>query len=305
MIELQQKLLADKIRNTAFYHALRKVIKKDSTVIADIGSGTGFLSFLAVKLGAKKCYLYEYSDQLQLSRKIAKLNGIKNCVFCNMHSTEVKDPPKVDVVVSETIGNFAYEENIIETLNDAHRFLKPGGIIIPREIELFVSPVKSERLANEADSWDKIGFDIDLAPAKEAALNNMYVYKINPDEIAAKPVCMDKIDFMEKANKSIREGKAKWIFEEKKSVDGFCVWWRSKLMENIWIDTSPKSAPTHWDQIFLPLTSQIVVEKGDSVEFEFKSDSRLTVGINLKWTVTHIGKNKKGVVRMDTAKGFS
>ena len=36
-------------------------------------------------------------------------------------------PSRVDVVVSETLGNYPFEENIIATLNDAReRFLKPG-----------------------------------------------------------------------------------------------------------------------------------------------------------------------------------
>ena len=45
-----------------------------------------------------------------------------------MHSTDVTEPERVDVIVCETLGNYPFEENIVETLNDARaRFLKPGG----------------------------------------------------------------------------------------------------------------------------------------------------------------------------------
>ena len=50
MIELQRKLMGDKVRNDAFHKALKKVIVPGRSVVADIGSGTGFLSFLAEDL---------------------------------------------------------------------------------------------------------------------------------------------------------------------------------------------------------------------------------------------------------------
>src|SRR3989338_6386859 len=115
MIEFQQKIMGDHGRNDALAQALKKVIHKGKTVVADIGSGTGFLSFLASKLGAKACYLYEKSSGLfEFSQKMARDNKIKNCVFFNGHSDEMVDPIRADVVISETLGNFAYEEHLIE-----------------------------------------------------------------------------------------------------------------------------------------------------------------------------------------------
>ncbi len=57
MIEYQRVILGDTIRNTAFMEALEDAIEPCKTVVADIGSGTGFLAFLASKIGAKECYL--------------------------------------------------------------------------------------------------------------------------------------------------------------------------------------------------------------------------------------------------------
>src|SRR3989338_3569611 len=154
MVELQQKLLADRVRNDALYAALKKVIKKGQTTVADIGSGTGFLSFLALQLGARECYLYEAEQEmLELSRQLAQANKIKNCHFIEAHSTDVENPVKVDVVVSETLGNYALEENIIESLNDAKRFLKPGGVMLPRTVTQYVAPVVSPRITQEIDVW--------------------------------------------------------------------------------------------------------------------------------------------------------
>ena len=173
-IEYHRTLIADRVRNDAFEAALRGVIKKGVTTVADIGAGTGLLALMAAKLGAREVFLYETAEVAGVAAKILKANGARNCHLIPCHSTEMVDPPKVDVVVSETLGNYALEEHIIETLADAKkRFLKPGGVIIPRRIEQFVAPVVSDRIQREFAAWDATGFDLSVARAM--SLNNIYV----------------------------------------------------------------------------------------------------------------------------------
>ena len=50
-----------------------------------------------------------------------KANKAKGCHLIPCHSTEFDDKLAVDVIVSETLGNYALEENIIATLADARR----------------------------------------------------------------------------------------------------------------------------------------------------------------------------------------
>src|SRR5438874_1507214 len=105
MIEFHRQMLGDRVRNQAFHDALKRVIKPGMTM-TDIGAGTGVLSFMALKLGAKDCYLYEYGDILRIAKEIAKQNKIEGCHFIARHSSEEKKPVKTDIVVSETLGNF-------------------------------------------------------------------------------------------------------------------------------------------------------------------------------------------------------
>ena len=53
-IEYHRTLLADRVRNAAFHAALQRVIVAGKTTVADIGAGTGFLGFMAAKLGAAR-----------------------------------------------------------------------------------------------------------------------------------------------------------------------------------------------------------------------------------------------------------
>ena len=111
-IELHRKLLGDTVRNDALADALKRTLRPGMTV-ADIGAGTGFLSFLARRLGAAHCHLYEYSGALGLARELARRNGVTGLTFVHAHSSEVKKPPRADLVISETLGNYALEEGLL------------------------------------------------------------------------------------------------------------------------------------------------------------------------------------------------
>ncbi len=308
-MELQMKLLGDHVRNQAFFDALKKVIRPGVTTIADIGSGTGFLSFLASKLGAKMCYLYEQDEALlELSRKIANENKITNCRFVPLHSSQVKQPEKVDVVISETLGNYALEEHIIENLGDARRFLKPGGMILPSCLEQWIAPVTNKRILDEMNPWDHVGFDVNLQPAKHAALNNMYVAKIHASDLLKKDCAKkwDEVDFHKK-EKSVRAGKANWTMDHRAAIFGFAVWWKCTLAPGMTLSTSPFSPSTHWDQIFLPLEEPLAVNKNDRLEIHLASDTRYQIGVRLKWEtrIFHQGKTLKEALFMDTGRGVA
>lgn len=304
MLELHRLLLDDTLRNDAFVKALKAVIVPGKTVVADIGSGTGFLSFAAEKLGAKECHLYEFSELLPLSKKIATENGIKKCKFFQIHSTDVKKPPQADVVISETIGNYALEENIIETMNDAHRFLKPSGMMIPQSLKQFVAPVTSSRLYNELNVWDRIGHGLTFNAAKELCMNNMYVKDITKTDIG-EPREWDSVDFT-RQNASIRENMIEWPVKKDMTLYGFALWWESTLVKGITLSTSPMEPSTHWKQIHLPLVDPLPIRKDQVIGLHLKSDSRYEVKINVEWMTTV--KDLKGKViqkvRQDMRKGF-
>ena len=130
-----------------------------------------------------------------------------------MHSTDVAEPDRVDVIVSETLGNYPFEENIIATLNDAReRFLNPGGTIIPAAVEQFACPVVGERLYRDLAAWDEVGYGLDFAPAKAMSLNNIYVRWLEPADLldgGAAAKAWDQVRF-DRKNKTTRTGEVDW-----------------------------------------------------------------------------------------------
>lgn len=307
LIELQRKLLGDKIRNDAFYGALQKVIKRGKTTVLDLGSGTGFLSFLASRLGAKHCTLIESGEIGSLAPLLAKRNKITHCTFITAHSTDVPVSEKVDVLVSETLGNYALEENIIESIEDGKRFLKDGGVIIPGKITQFACPIVSDRVQKDIDIWDT-GYELDLRETREISLNNMYVKTLKKEDLLAEKNAIrafDQIDFSKK-NLSLRKAKETWVCAKPMTIFGFGLWWEAELVPGITLSTSPLEKPTHWEQIYLPLLESVSLQSGESIEFSLVSDTTYEVKVNLIWTVKKLDAKGKVMSQqmLDMRKGY-
>jgi protein arginine N-methyltransferase 1 len=305
VIELQRLLLGDTGRNDAFSKALKAVITPNVTTVNDLGSGTGYLSFLAEKFGAKHCTLYEVSsDLLALSKELGRANGMKRCTYVGGYSTDAKNPKKADLVVSETLGNWAYEENIIETLNDAGRFLAPGGVVIPEALRCFVVPVVGKRLWDDVNVWGSVGFD--FSAAQTICMQNMFVKDVTPEDLAGKDTIKewDAVDFRKK-NKSVREGTIEWNADIGKILYGYACFWEANLGNGITLSTSPYAKPTHWKQIYLPLLEPLDLKKAKTIRLTLISDSRPQVKINVTWTTRLMDGAGKTIkeMRQDMRKG--
>lgn len=308
MIDFHRKMLADDVRNTAFAEALKKVIVSGKTTVADIGSGTGVLAFLALKLGAKHATLYETGDALELSRKLARENGLfEQCTFVRKHSKDVRSPEKVDLVVSETLGNYALEEHTLETLQDAKRFLFPGGQIIPQKLIQTVTPVVDSLPLEELRSWEKVGHALTFNAAQEVSMNNLYVRAFSPSHLlpsADARKTWDTIDFTAKEN-SVRKATVTWDIALPSVISGFCLSWECELVKGVTLAIHPWSPATHWEQIYLPIPKAMEVSQGDQLVLELSSDTRPSVGLRIQWTVyQRRGGKIVSTMRMDMQKGL-
>lgn len=283
VLSLQQKLLGDAVRNDAFHAALRASIRKDESVVIDVGSGTGFLSFLAERLGAKECWLVESGEVAALSETIAKDNGMERCRFVHAHSGDVP-LPAADVIVSETLGNYALEEGIISTMNGARTQLRDGGVMIPASLNQFACPVITDRLQRDIDVWD-VGYGLDMGAARAISLQNMYVKKLATADLldgGAAAKRWDHVDFYAE-NDDVREATVEWAPGKGVTVHGIALWWESTLSEGIVLSTSPLEKPTHWDQIYLPLLEPVSLAASETLRVTLRSDTRPEVVVRLRW----------------------
>jgi SAM-dependent methyltransferase len=286
-IEFHRRMLADHVRLAAFRDALSRVIRPGHTTVADLGAGTGILAFIARELGAREVWLYDPGPVLGLAEQIAARNGIDALHFVTERSLDVADPPRVDVVVSEILGNFAYEEGVLETLRDARRFLAHGGTLIPRALTQWAAPVKADRFERDFRTWRGIG-GLDWSDAERMTRSNMYVFAIEPADLLDAPAASwDALEFDGEIN-SRRAGRAAWTVAANATIFGFALWWECTLVPGVVLSTSPFGPRTHWDQIYLPLLEPLALRAGDELVLDVSSETGGgESGIDVRWTVQH------------------
>ena len=312
-IEYHRTLIADEVRIRAFHDALKSVIRKGETVVADIGTRTGLLAFIAAKLGAKKVYAYEMNEIGAVAEKLKALNRLRAVELVPGRSTEIIDPPRVDVVVTETLGNFALEENLVETMNDARaRHLKPGGVLLPGLVEQFVCPVTGPRLHDDLSVWDRVGprlgLSLDMTPARVMSMNNVYIRVVKPAELLSggrEAKLWDRADFTQ-PNRLTRKGGAEWTLRQPVTIYGLAIWWRATLGPEVELQTSPLQAPTHWEQLFFPALEPIALQSGETLSAEIRSKTSEEGGTDIAWSLAVRGAKGKERLRQASslAKGF-
>ena len=308
-IEYHRTLVADKVRNAAFYAALKAVIRPGESVVADIGAGTGLLGLMAAGLGAKEVFLYESAEVVGLASDLLKRNRAGNCLLLPVHSTEMERPPRVDVVVSETLGNYPVEEDIIGILRDAKkRHLKPGGVMIPGRVVQFVAPVTTARIHAELTTWDDAGYGIDFAIARTMSLHNIYVRTVSPADLLDGGRAVAEWDAFDlaAAPASSRKGEAAFKLQEAATIHGFVTWWTAELVPGVSLSTGPFTPRTHWEQLYMPLLSPVAAKAGETARIAIRSRTGPDIGTTLAWTVTHLDGNGRQLGRqsLDLEKGY-
>jgi protein arginine N-methyltransferase 1 len=308
-IEYHRTMLADRVRNVAFHAALKALVVPGQSIVCDIGCGTGLLGFMAAKLGAKKVYLLETAEIVEVANLLAHHNEMRAIEIVPAHSTEVDPPERMDLVVSETLGNYPFEENIIETLADARqRYLKPDGKLIPAAVTQYVAPVVAPRFHADLSIWDDVGFGLDFEPAKIMGFNNIYVRTFQAADLldgGRSAVAWDEVTFS-KATKTSRQGEAMFKVAEPTTIYGLALWWTATLADGVSIATGPEAPKTHWEQLYLPALEPIALPAGAKLSVRLRSTTSFKKGTNVQWTLlAHDGRGMEIAQQaLDLEKGF-
>lgn len=236
ILPYHQLLLRDKSRNVPFAKALKRSVRPGSSVL-DIGSGSGVWAIYAAKLGAARVAAIERDESMiPVILAHARENGVAERIeIFHGPSTDVRIRGRFDVVVSETIGNQAFDESIIQTMIDARRrFLKPGGIMIPQTVTLIAAPA---RLAHQ--SPEPLGVPVTAAYLDHLATNiHVRVSDKSTVDLLAPAAPLYEADLLTiESEPDFVRLRASWKLRALKRANSVVLWARTELAPGIQLDT--------------------------------------------------------------------
>jgi diguanylate cyclase (GGDEF)-like protein len=162
-LEYHRILLDDFHRVDTYDRAIRALVRPGDVVL-DVGTGTGLLALLAARRGAR-VHAVESMPVARLARALAERNGFADRITVHEADlVELAPVEPVDLVLGEFIGRFLVDDRMLDAVEAAGRWLKPGGRCCPSRVTLRVAPVGNIPVP-PVDLWRHrlLGLDLEVA----------------------------------------------------------------------------------------------------------------------------------------------
>lgn len=261
-------IVRDAVRNAAYDQALRKAVTPDSRVL-DIGTGTGLLAMMAARAGARDVFTCEQNAAVTHgAAAVLAANGFADQIrLIEKHSSQLDCDRDlggpVDVLVSEIISNDVVGQGCLAVMEQAGRWLKPNGKIIPQAATVRVALAWSD--AAEARRLGTIdGFDLSAFNSLERAVQQ---HAIGDTRLDIRSSVADLIHFDFRSDGPFRPVDARtMVISDGRPFNGVLQWLRLDMDESIVYENRPRAgAKSCWAALFYPLGQSIEPENGQEV----------------------------------------
>ena len=283
-------------RLTEYARAISATVR-EGDVVLDLGTGSGVLALLACRAGAKGVYAVESSDAIRLGELIASRTEFADRIeFIHSDSSKVVLNERVDVIIADIHDTFGLQPGGLTSFFDVRdRHLRPGGMVLPRSIELLIAPVDAEKFyAREIDAWAQAIHGIDVSSARPFAANQVHAGRFEPGELLTPLEPIGHIDLAR--SKSVRfGGTATTSVQRDGIVHGLCGCFVTALADDVVMKNVPgDSTTTNFAQAFFPIERPVPVAAGDSVSIAIDSHD----GQAVRWQV-EISRSGHTLARFD------
>lgn len=262
-LEVHRTLLDDNVRMDAFERAIKKSVDQDVTVL-DVGTGTGILAMIAAKQNAKKVYGIDSANIIDIAKKAADKNGIKNVEFIR---SDIRDVgiEKVDLIICELLGMYVLDEGITYKVKKALNFLKPGGKVMPESIDIWAVPVMSDKAG--VGFWKKIrGIDYTFVDEVPHQIRN---YDMRGCTFLCGPHKLASIR-LDSGKDPVIKRSGDFIVEVAGEFHGCVLYFDAKLCDGVTLSTDPRRDLTHWKQVFLPASGRNPLAVGEKISYNIR-----------------------------------
>lgn len=280
MLEVHRDLLLDSVRTHAYRDAIRHFVTPDSVVI-DLGTGSGILGFFACEAGARRVFAVDATHSADLASFVTRQLGYADRMeVIHDHSMKIVLPEPANLLVTETLGAFAFNEHILSSVIDARaRLLQPGATIIPQRVDLYLVPAEAPEVVDRfVNWWKKEPYGFNLSPLAVFASNVMYAVNVDAASFLTEPATVVATDLATVTSADV-SGHAHFNITRTGLLCGFAGWFRATLAPGIEL-TNEIPNTTSWNHVFLPLESPLAVEAGTPIDVDLETSD----GKSWRWS---------------------
>ena len=283
ILDEHREYLSDRTRLETYRRAIHEIVRP-GMVVADIGSGTGILGLFALEAGAARIYSIEATGMIEIARALAAANGFTDRFRAvHSHSSEALLPERVDAIVSDFVGRFGFDADILEIYADAaSRLLDDAGCLLPSSVTLCVAPVERADVDAQVRFWHGRHAGFDTSPALEWAVNTGYPVQLQAGDLLAEAAAAIRVDVRHRPESALR-AHVQFAIRRTGTLHGIGGWTEARLSPGVTLTTSPLSLDRITRRnVFLPLRSPLPVEPGDRVRLDLaiRPDQHI-----VNWTV--------------------
>jgi SAM-dependent methyltransferase len=285
VLDYHLSMLLDTARINSYRRAIEASVKPGDVVV-DIGCGTGVLTFMACEAGAKKVYAIEGGPVIEAARELAINNGFADRIeFLSGWSIDVGIPEPADVLITETIGNAGLDEGIIAWTVDARqRLLRPGAVLLPQRLRLWVAAAESFEGHALVSDWLAPELPYNYVAAHRRATRTLWFTDITPSHLLGQPELAADVDLTTALNETITSSGQLRV-DRYGTLHGLACWFDSLLCAGVTVDNSPPREGSSWSQGFMPLAEPMAVSAGDQFSWELSVSAD---GEHWTWQVERI-----------------
>jgi Methyltransferase small domain len=250
-----------------FSEAISKIVK-EGDVVTDIGCGTGVLGAICLEAGASQSYEVDNSDAIELARETFGRLGFSSRASFHWTSSYNFSPKNLaDVCICDHIGYFGFDYDLISVLADArHRYLKPGGRIMPQRLELLLAAVESEEGHKQANAWRKTEIPERFRWLRALAIHCKFPLDLQAENVVTPAQSLAILDLRIDQPEFFSWSVSLRATREA-TIHGIAGWFNCELADDVWMTNSPLSEKSiKRSQAFLPIDRAVRVQENEPIE---------------------------------------
>jgi type I protein arginine methyltransferase len=295
--EVHRSMIRDRVRTEAFRHAIDLVVRSGDTVL-DVGAGSGILSVFAARAGAARVYAVEQTSVAVLAQDLAVANGVADIVkVIHGDIMDVEPPERVDVIVSEWLGGFGIDEGMLVPVIVARdRWLKPGGVMIPRSVTAWAALVRDCYLGDTVEFLRDNPYGLKLEDLVEKTVNEISYSggsrhlaagdrRSEPSRLWTTNVDLIPLEDAQAAHQADRL----LLVPDHGTANALALWFSAELAPGISLSVGPGDPPTHWGMTTAPLHRSVELTPGMVVRARVRTAPARPVGTWTSWAIAMPG----------------